>query len=68
VIANELNIVKGGYALCPLCHAQLTRVTTSCPKCDGALDPRAISISRSSRGSWRAFLRSLDLPRHATRE
>jgi predicted amidophosphoribosyltransferase len=57
---GEINIVSGGYVVCPSCSAKLTRFDRHCPRC-GADLPESYVIHRNGahRHGLPRLLRSL---------
>jgi predicted amidophosphoribosyltransferase len=55
---GEINIVSGGYVICPACSAKLTRFDGTCPRCGAAL-PERYAIRRGDRTHRVGFLRPL---------
>jgi predicted amidophosphoribosyltransferase len=43
---GEINIVSGGYVVCPSCSSKLTRFGRLCPRCGNAL-PESYVIQRN---------------------
>jgi predicted amidophosphoribosyltransferase len=55
---GEINIVSGGYVICPACSAKLTRFDGTCPRCGAAL-PERYAISRGDGAHRLGVLRLL---------
>ena len=53
----EINIVKGGYVVCPGCSARLTRIAGTCQHCGARIESRSIEITRG-RPRWVGSVRA----------